>query len=286
MKGARRGPRWPARHWLPQVLASGLLLVLASVVIASANDPKSLPRHYSDVSGTLSSTGVIIEDLQLCGCWTGLNGQSQKKVKFKITNNTTDTWVYLEGGPNSHVHLVVSYADSFRPVLKMPNPDAGTSQVWLPPAGTPPNTQVKAADEIREVDPIAIEAPALVTELGVEQGWTAWLLPANPAGIVQRDPHRSNMVTFPTMVGQEWLAPGESYYDDRLGFGDWVFYLPLPPEAEWMATSDMMPTTSLESAQTDKSYKILGVAIVDDDGRLLGFAPVPPETVWSSASDF
>lgn len=286
MRGANARRTLRRVDWLPQLILSVVLIGGSVFAAVGSTTPKLQPHHFSYVSGSLSESGVLLEQVQVCGCWTGVNGQSQKKVKFKITNLTDDTWVNLEGGPDSSIYLIASYPNEFLPQMMIPDADAGTIQAFSPDDGTPPNARIRLADASTRYDPVAITNPVLISELGVDEGWTAWLLPANPHGLVQTQSTGDGNVTYPTMVTDEWVGPGESYYDDDRGWGAWVFYLPLPPEFDWMASSSFMPTGALESSKTDLGYKVLGVGVLDDDGRLLGFAPLPPETVWSDGADF
>ncbi|WP_148286399.1 hypothetical protein [Microbacterium sp. B19] len=240
--------------------------------------------NHNVAAGSVVNTGLAIHlsEVQICACFEGPDGQSQKKVKFRIENQSEQTWVDLYGGPDGSVFLYVAYRDAFVPTMQMPDSGpAPATNARVGIGGSPSGRYVFSTAETREVLPDQV-APEVSRELEVPEGWTMWALPANPNIVVAPI---DGLMTFPTYVEQQWLGPGDAYYGEGNGIGAWVFYVPLPEEIAWTSLGYVSPET-LSSANIDQFYRVIGVGIRDREGRTVGFSPLPPESGWSHAGDF
>jgi hypothetical protein len=159
----------------------------------------------------------------------------------------------LAGGPSSSVFLIVAYPDSFgRPTIKMPTlptPNFGGRKVKTGSSGVPANVTLTQTTDTTEVSPMEFVPEDWNGALGLDSGWTAWAIPANPS---------------------------------ERGFSAWVFNLPLQSEIQYFSKAQDPP----EEAPThfDKYFQVLGVGVVSNKGSLLGFAPLPPQIAWSAPS--
>jgi hypothetical protein len=255
------------------------LAVSASLAISTTPKGSTVVPGFSTVVGGLSQNPVKIDKVEICACWIGPRGQSQKKLKFRIANNSAVP-IRIAGGRTSDVYLIVAYHGDFVPVITMPSRTGAQSQ-FTPEGHVPPNQTVYVASIFDKVPAIEVD-DRLARQLGVTDGWKAWALSANPNAVEESTNDSSN--TFPTFVAREKLAPGESYYETGYGLGDWVFYLPLPPD---IANATEWPGLPVVSGFWDPYYLILGVAVIDPGrGSILGFAPVPPESAWTEGAEF
>jgi hypothetical protein len=280
----RKIKAWVRRN--VRVLTLGALIVtVAQIGLAQASDPRTRPMNHTVAVGAIVNDvlNVTLDEVVMCACWQGPNKQSEKKVKFKITNNGRG-YLDLRGGADGSVYLYVAYPGEFRPVVRLPNPSLGTSQtVTLGWDGSPPNRSLVMTDGAESLIPDRVDT-VVAEELGVESGWGVWAIPANPNRVTQE--MVGGQATLPTYVTKEWLGPSESYLGEGNGIGAWVFYIPLPPEIEALASTRMVTDAMLTNGALDQHYRVMGVAIRDRDGTTVGFGPTPPESAWSSGGDF
>lgn len=274
--------RKPIRSWT--LLGLGVMLItLAALSVSNATEPQYTPRNSRSIAGSLSvdpGRGALMEDVQICSCWQGPAGQAQKKVRFRITNNTDRSVFRLTGGQEGSVFLLVGYSRGVVPVVTAPpKHQVGDLQSMV---GTPADRVVfTSTSGSARLKPDEITNPTLLEDLDPPEGWRVWGIPANHNMMVES--LSPGMATYPTYVEIQDLNPGEIYSGDELGVGVWVFYVPYPPELEGMASSPIVPSMATTTF-TDDYYIIYGVAIVDDSGRIRGFAPTPPESQWTDAS--
>lgn len=253
-------------------------LVASLLTVQQAVDPALKPRNFSAVSGSLSSGSVLLDTVKICGCWNGLHGQMEKKVKFRITNNSQFP-LNLAGGKTSSVYLVIGYPDAFAPSIEMPQ---HTTRSWpfksQQERDQPPGVDLVATRDSETVIPVKFADPVWRTQLGLPEGWTAWGIPANPSRLVGNSDGRGSNATY---VTRDRLPPAESYYDPDDGVGVWVFNTPLPEHLRPLTEREEEPTES--PSYFDSDFMILGVGAIRDNGQLLGFSPLPPETEWTDS---
>lgn len=275
--------RRPGRALIGAAVA---LVALSGWSIVNASTPHYSPKNSRIISGSLSidpEHGAALDDVQICSCWQGPANQAQKKVRFRITNNTDERVFRLTGGKEGSIFLLVGYDAEFQPVVTAPpkhqqNDLEGT-------AGTPANRTVYTSllESVSE-RPDEITNADLLEDLSPPSGWRVWAIPANHNMMMESLGER--LGTYPTFV--EWddedLHPGESYEGDELGIGVWTFYVPYPPGLDGMGDYPI-PAEWASTSFTDDHYIIFGVAVVDDSGRINGFSPTPPESQWTHGSD-
>lgn len=283
MTGTPKGRKQTSRH-----RSAALLSVLAVACvglgiwsISNGLDPRTRPMNHNTAVGSIINADlqVDMEDTVMCACFEGPFQQQQKKVKLTITNSTGDEWLDLRGGPDGSVYLYVAYPSDFTPHMTIPT-DHGRGQRML--GSSPASKWITVTSDTQSIDPDKVD-PVVAEQLGIDDGWTAWALPANPNALTLW--LSDSRTTFPTWVDQDWLAPGKTYRGDGNGVGAWVFFIPVQDEIA-SVTSPYVLQSMLTSEFLDPYYRVLGVAVRDRNGATIGFAPVPPESSYSSATEF
>ncbi|MCO7238794.1 hypothetical protein [Aeromicrobium sp. CnD17-E] len=265
------------------VLGSLLMVALAVLILGSAfwnvellKKPPFEPPIFSSASGSISTDAVILEDVQICSCWHGPRGQVQKKLKFRVTNRSDDV-VDIAGGQDSSVFLVVAYPNDFTPNLTLPSSEGAKAFRVDNPDAVPTNVTYKRSVDLTKIEPRRA-SHEIEVELGLEKGWSAWVIPANPNRVAEPD-------TYPTFVEKQRLRPGDSYVGSGgLGIGAWVFYVPV--QKPLASTHNLSALPFSGTREWDKYYQVLGVSVLDADGGILGFAPLPPESFWTDPRMF
>jgi hypothetical protein len=264
------------------VAIASILAILSWFALQNAMTPGYSPRNTRAIAGSLSGDpkhGVLLEDVQICSCWQGPAGQAQKKVRFRITNNTDGQVFRLTGGPEGSIFLFVGYSAEFEPVITAPPRYQVGDAEW-----TSAGLTVFASNKGSvSTAPQEVTNPRLLEDLDPPAGWRVWAIPANYNRMIEFEEDGDG--TFPTYVEVEDLLPGKSYVGDRYGTGVWTFYLPYPPQISFMADMPIVANWATTS-YTDAHYVMFGVAVLDEFRSLKGFAPTPPESQWTDGTDF
>lgn len=261
-----------------------ILVCLTAAAVTGVDTPQ--PPRYSllQVKGSIRTDLVVIDRVQICGCWQGPNGQAQKKVKFRIKNNSGQT-LNIRGGKDSSLFLVVDFPLHHQPQMEIPASSGWSSSSFTSgPDTVPSGQQLFSVEDVESVKATAISAE-LNADLGVPAGRKAYAIPANPNRAVEV--LGSGSITFPTFVSQESLVSGAEYYDPAKGVGDWVFYVPYGAEGAHHASGfQIVGDDESETDMYEEYFRVLGIMAVGRDEQILGFSPVPPETAYSHANQF
>lgn len=262
---------------------------------------RDLPAVSHDVRFTVSHGSrqqIQITKLQSCGCWAGPRGQAHKKFKFKITNNSGFD-INIAGGIKSNIRLLAAFPETSKVAITMPTSDG--SQVVHATEGTPADVDLLYTTSFESYDPPELKGANDL--FGVADGWRVYLFPPNENRVLEDMDVEG--ATFPTYVYKEVIEPGESYYGRGHGIGSWVFYVPLTSEfyEALNASSGVSPESevdcedtlcvmsngpdSVERSTSSRAINVLGIGIVDpDSGEILGFAPTPSDSMYSSPEEF
>jgi hypothetical protein len=194
----------------------------------------------------------------------------------------------IGGGERSSIRLIVAYPERFTPKLTVPDEGADGKQVSVP---DPPDIRVREIATLRQVKASLI--PNGSETFPLPPKYRVWAIPPNPnkvveaygTGVTSAGVPRAG-VTFPTVVDQETLRPGERYGSPKLGHGDWVFYVPL--DKDFASAGDF--EIVLPRPETAKHAIVLGVAIFAETQfnggpQLVGFAAAPPDSAALDPGD-
>jgi|GEM_PF-6758841 len=276
----RQWPTWSVRVQRRQFysIASILLtLLLVSLVATIQLDTSSvvLPTDYSFSETTLTRLPVTISSVESCGCWDGPRGQAERKFKYSISNRSSYS-VNLSSGPGSNVRLIVAYPNSFTPIVTQP---ISSGQSLDCTSGTPHGYLASCDPDHAQINISYL--PGTNRLFAVPGNYRVWALPSVPNN--QMEILCQNTPTYPTVVGQSELLPGKSYSDDRIGYGDWVFYIPLPRTLAKQfgpCGPEIVPGPST----IDANLEVIGIAVIVPGAGLIGFAPVPSESLLQDPS--
>lgn len=283
------------RGWLFPGLSVFILGMLTGVVVlgvVTANSRPSLPIEFRLIDPHLSNLPVEFSDIRSCSCWDGPRDEAERKYKFRVANHS-DKLIDIGGGVDSEIRLVVAYPEDFRPHLTLP---AAVRHMPLRELGSPPDEEIPITHKVVSVQPNRIRGAN--DFFGVPDGYAVWALPPAPNKLAEIiEPIRqwvgegyyaSGMASYPTVIDQTHLLPGEGYEGDGRGHGTWSFYIPLPHRfAQRLRKIGKQEWEPILSRQNYERYVIfVGVAAFEPGPggpvRLLGFAPAPSENALVS----
>lgn len=262
--------------WEIAVIMVGALLITLAAVTENRNSAE-LPRSLRVEATTLRKLPVRISQVQTCGCETGPRGQASKKLKFSITNNTKHSLV-LNPDQGTTVRLLVAYPDWFIPTQTI-DQSSGNQKINV---GNPPDAEVAVSDSIRTAHPLEVDISGVA--FPVPSNFRLWALEPSANYVVTNLAGRDDLTTFTSTVDTDFLKPGEMYSDDRLGHGAWVFQVPLPAAIRHISVGGlpMLPRRVL-----NEHYIVVAVAVFSPvaDSELIGLAPLPPPSDFTSPND-
>ncbi|HEX5592130.1 MAG TPA: hypothetical protein VFX35_02140 [Solirubrobacterales bacterium] len=285
------------RRWLFPFLTAFIVAMLIGVLLldVTGSPPKPLlPREFRLIEGRLSNLPVEFSDIRSCSCWHGPRDEAQRKYKFRIVNHS-DRVVDIGGGVKSAIRLIVAYPKDRRPTITMPAAGPIFAEVQL---GSP-------ADELTPITERIINVkPSLIREsnelFGAPEDYRIWALPPSPNKVAEffsptgtaLGPGPASIEagnpTYPTVVDQTEVLPGEEYAGHKLGHGTWSFYIPIPHRfaSRFRDFSHFEFEPILPRQDYERHVIFIGVAAmeVSDNGEvhLLGFAPAPSENALVS----
>lgn len=291
------------RIWRPEAKLTALALAAYFVAMPRVLEgpQTSLPPVTDDVvfARTHGSEDIKISELQTCGCWSGPRGQAQKKYKFRIENRSPYR-INIGGGVRSNLRLVVAFPNGSNPTTSIPQASEESFQVT---AAMPAGVELLQATDSERFEPPTLDGANQT--FGVDESWQIVLYPPNENRVIEDlyGATDTEIGTFPTYVEDEWLDPGESFWDGDYGEGAWVFYVPVteelvdlvvPPSSQLtgdeIGDAPRVLSAGFGSIRRDvysKAINILGVAVINPgSGELLGFAPTPTDSMFSSPDDF
>lgn len=290
------------RPWVTMTIVLVAVYALALPRLIEGSTPTLPPIEHDVVFSTTYSAGdeVTISDVQSCGCWHGPRGMAQKKFKFRIENNSRYD-INLSRGPKSNIRLLVALPTESDPTITIPVPDA-YSAMGNYQAAMPEGVPLRYTETNEEYTPPKLRGANDL--FGLEDDWSVYMYPPNENKLIE-DAYGigpSDAGTFPTYVAQDEVKAGHSYYDQDYGEGAFVFYVPIttelfnlvippedrvstPPDDQFAVVSNGLG--NLPRRVTSKAINILGIAVIDPRRQgLLGFAPAPTESMYSSPDEF
>ncbi len=250
--------------------------------VAPEEDP--LPNVLRIDEQSLSALPIELNSLQMCNCWAGPRDQAQRKIKVEVVNHS-ESAVNIGGGDESQVRLLVGYSGMDELSVTVGAGRGRRVRVQLPP-----DVSVYLARTVETL--VAPRLSGSANDIfGIPNSYSIFAIPPNNNLILEdNSPSPDELAsggifgTFPTYVDTEVLLPGESYYDGRPGRGDWVFPLPLPDSIAPMFRGDWI--LGVDRQDFDEYLMVIGVAVIEPDGVISGFAPTPPVGLMSDVSDF
>jgi hypothetical protein len=269
----RRNPH-PVFLRLSGLIVAVIALTIAVNLLDRQSDPV-LPIEFRLLEPDLSNMSVHIDRISSCSCWHGPRDQAQRKYKFRVVNDTSRV-INISGGEQSAIRLIVAYPSNREPLLTMPS--VSDYHEWRQ-FESPSDLTIPITERIARVHPSRIRASN--DFFGVPQSYSVWALPPAPNKVAEMIAGREG--SYPTVVDQTHLLPGEEYQGNRLGHGTWTFYIPIPHRFSRLFAGEFEPILSRE--EYERHVIFVGVAALAPEAgavRLLGFAPAPSENALAS----
>jgi len=172
----------------------------------------------------------------------------------------------------------VAYPPSIVPILTLPKPEASD---FFSQLETPAHKETEIASHIVTVTPSRIYGVNRL--LAVPNNYKVWALPPTPNEVAEEVAEHD--ATFPTEVAKDWLLPGEAYDDNRVGYGDWTFYIPVKRKFQEVMEAPIQAV--MTPADYEDEVIFVGIAafsVVGGSVELQGFAPAPSENAVIDAS--
>ncbi|WP_436500474.1 hypothetical protein [Actinokineospora sp. HUAS TT18] len=273
-------------------IVAAVAMLVTTLVLPPRSTPEPLPLQFRVDRVSLSDLPVVISGVRSCGCWTGPRYQAIKKFKFDIENRGSGS-LAIGGGETSSIRLLVAYPRGFEPKVSIPDEESIEGKYVS--VASPPDATVWHASSDRDARGSRIVNGNDLFAL--PDGFEVWAIPAVPNYTVEQIDEKH--MSFPTVVDQDELLPGERFSDTRLGHGAWVFYLPMQPKfvdehlrsplgLDAQTGKPLQLKPHITRKNTAKYFAVLGIgAFTHHRGvpRFEGFAPTPPDSGLEAPED-